>query len=62
MRDKLELNFYKSEHGGGEVENIKYDKRSRTAVITFTRPGGIVCNVLLAGYTSHCCPFPYVLS
>lgn len=39
MRDKLELNFYKSEHGGGEVENIKYDKRSRTAVITFTRPG-----------------------
>uniref|UniRef100_A0A8C9FQM1 NID domain-containing protein n=1 Tax=Pavo cristatus TaxID=9049 RepID=A0A8C9FQM1_PAVCR len=53
MRDKLELNFYKSEHGGGEVENVKYDKRSRTAVITFTRPGGIVCHVLLAGYTSH---------
>ncbi|XP_009664791.1 N-myc-interactor isoform X1 [Struthio camelus] len=38
MRDKLELNFYKSEHGGGEVENVKYDKRSRTAVITFLRP------------------------
>ncbi|XP_065607436.1 N-myc-interactor [Cyrtonyx montezumae] len=39
MRDKLELNFYKSEHGGGEVENVKYDRRSRAAVITFTRPG-----------------------
>ncbi|XP_009950275.1 PREDICTED: N-myc-interactor [Leptosomus discolor] len=40
MRDKLELNFYKSEQGGGgEVENVKYDKESRTAVITFLRPG-----------------------
>ncbi|KFM03371.1 N-myc-interactor, partial [Aptenodytes forsteri] len=40
MRDKLELNFYKSEQGGGgEVENVNYDKRSRTAVITFLRPG-----------------------
>ncbi|KFP38673.1 N-myc-interactor, partial [Chlamydotis macqueenii] len=39
MRDKLELNFYKSEHGGGEVENVDYDNQSRTAVITFLRPG-----------------------
>ncbi|KFZ61900.1 N-myc-interactor, partial [Podiceps cristatus] len=39
MRDKLELNFYKSEHGGGEVESVNYDKQSRTAVITFLRPG-----------------------
>ncbi|KAM9284110.1 N-myc-interactor isoform 2-T2 [Cariama cristata] len=39
MRDKLELNFYKSEKGGGEVENVIYDKQSRTAVITFLRPG-----------------------
>ncbi|NXI70940.1 NMI protein, partial [Anseranas semipalmata] len=40
VRDKLELNFYKSEHGGGgEVEDVKYDKKSRTAVITFLRPG-----------------------
>ncbi|XP_013053582.2 N-myc-interactor isoform X2 [Anser cygnoides] len=39
VRDKLELNFYKSEHGGGEVENVKYDKKSRTAVITFLKPG-----------------------
>ncbi|NXC69953.1 NMI protein, partial [Anhinga anhinga] len=39
MRDKLELNFYKSEQGGGEVENVNYNKQSRTAVITFLRPG-----------------------
>ncbi|KFQ94473.1 N-myc-interactor, partial [Nipponia nippon] len=40
MRDKLELNFYKSEQGGGgEVENVTYNKQSRTAVITFLRPG-----------------------
>ncbi|KFQ19481.1 N-myc-interactor, partial [Merops nubicus] len=40
MRDKLELNFYKSENGGGgEVENVTYDKESRRAVITFLRPG-----------------------
>ncbi|NXO51942.1 NMI protein, partial [Aramus guarauna] len=39
MRDKLELNFYKSEQRGGEVENVDYDNQSRTAVITFLRPG-----------------------
>ncbi|XP_062435161.1 N-myc-interactor isoform X2 [Rhea pennata] len=38
MRDKLELHFYKSEHGGGEIESVKYDKRSGTAVITFLKP------------------------
>ncbi|KAM6397909.1 N-myc-interactor isoform 2-T3 [Pluvialis apricaria] len=43
MRDKLELNFYKSEQGGGgEVENVNYDKQSRTAVITFVRPGALL--------------------
>ncbi|KFP19752.1 N-myc-interactor, partial [Egretta garzetta] len=40
MRDKLELNFYKSDQGGGgEVEDVSYDKQSGTAVITFLRPG-----------------------
>lgn len=48
MRDKLELNFYKTEQGGGgEVENVNYDKQSRTALITFLRPGGTVYNILL---------------
>lgn len=54
MRDKLELNFYKSEQGGGgEVENVNYDKQSRTALITFLRPGGIVYNILLPRCTGH---------
>ncbi|NWU91996.1 NMI protein, partial [Upupa epops] len=39
VRDKLELNFYKSEQGGGgEVESVNYNKQSRTAVITFLNP------------------------
>ncbi|NXE41352.1 NMI protein, partial [Ptilorrhoa leucosticta] len=41
MREKLELNFYKTEQGGrgGEIENVTYNKESGTAVITFLRPG-----------------------
>ncbi|XP_027512126.1 N-myc-interactor isoform X2 [Corapipo altera] len=40
MRDKLELNFYKTQKGGGgEIENVTYDSESRRAVITFLRPG-----------------------
>ncbi|XP_019409743.1 PREDICTED: N-myc-interactor isoform X2 [Crocodylus porosus] len=50
MRDKLELNFYKSKGGGGEVENVEYDRTSRTAVITFLRPG-VVDNILR--HTKH---------
>ncbi|KYO18015.1 N-myc-interactor isoform B [Alligator mississippiensis] len=45
MRDKLELNFYKSKGGGGEVENVEYDRTSRTAIITFLRPG-VADNIL----------------
>lgn len=63
VRDKLELNFYKSKDGGGEVENVKYDKKSRTAVITFLKPGGIVCNTFVSWMCrlSDLFPFPYVL-
>ncbi|NWQ96354.1 NMI protein, partial [Burhinus bistriatus] len=51
MRDKLELNFYKSDQGGGgEVENVNYDKQSRTAVITFLRPGATNSFVRCAKY------------
>ncbi|NXM70712.1 NMI protein, partial [Serilophus lunatus] len=40
MRDKLELNFYKTEQGrGGEIQKVTYDKQSRRAVITLLRPG-----------------------
>ncbi|NXB74764.1 NMI protein, partial [Donacobius atricapilla] len=41
MRDKLELLFYRTKKaaGGGEIENVAYDRGSGTAVITFLRPG-----------------------
>ncbi|XP_068051214.1 N-myc-interactor [Anomalospiza imberbis] len=41
MRDKLELHFYKTEQaeGGGEIEDVTYNKGSGTAVITFLKPG-----------------------
>ncbi|XP_043381449.1 N-myc-interactor isoform X3 [Chelonia mydas] len=39
IRDKLELNFYKSRQGGGEVKDVRYDRKSRTAIITFLKPG-----------------------
>ncbi|XP_075861632.1 N-myc-interactor [Microcebus murinus] len=39
MRDKLELSFYKSRNGGGEVECVDYDRRSGSAVITFVEIG-----------------------
>lgn len=55
MKDKLELNFYKSEYGGGVVENIRYDKRSRTAVITFTRPGAMAS-------IARCTKYPFYVN
>jgi hypothetical protein len=39
-RDKLELSFCKSRNGGGEVESVDYDRKSRSAVITFVETGG----------------------
>lgn len=39
MRDKLELTFYKSQNGGGEVKHVEYDKESGSAVITFVESG-----------------------
>ncbi|NXU52319.1 NMI protein, partial [Turnix velox] len=39
MRDKLELHFYKCGLGGGEIEDVSYDKQSRRAIVTFLRPG-----------------------
>ncbi|NXU36282.1 NMI protein, partial [Drymodes brunneopygia] len=41
VRDKLELSFYRTEEaaGGGEVEDVTYNKESGTAVITFLTPG-----------------------
>ncbi|XP_054134385.1 N-myc-interactor [Melozone crissalis] len=41
MRDKLELHFYKTEQaeGGGEIEEVTYNRGSGTGVITFLKPG-----------------------
>ncbi|XP_074403934.1 N-myc-interactor isoform X2 [Zonotrichia albicollis] len=41
VRDKLELHFYKTEQeeGGGEIEEVTYNRGSGTAVITFLKPG-----------------------
>ncbi|KFZ46591.1 N-myc-interactor, partial [Antrostomus carolinensis] len=55
MRDKLELNFYKSEEGGGAVESVNYDKQSRRAVITFLRPGA-------ANSFVRCTKHPFVVN
>ncbi|NXP80484.1 NMI protein, partial [Ramphastos sulfuratus] len=56
MRDKLELNFYKpGQGGGGEVEAVKYDRQSRTAVITFLNPGA-------AQSIARCMNYPFLVS
>ncbi|KAM9380269.1 N-myc-interactor [Phaethornis superciliosus] len=50
MRDKLELNFQKSEYGGGEVKDVCYNKQSGAAVVTFLRPGAANSFVRRAKY------------
>ncbi|XP_048341320.1 N-myc-interactor [Sphaerodactylus townsendi] len=39
VKDKLELNFYKTKRGGGEVQDVTYDRQSKMALITFAQPG-----------------------
>ncbi|XP_069472592.1 N-myc-interactor isoform X2 [Ambystoma mexicanum] len=39
LRDKLELYFYKSRNGGGEIERVQLDRDAKTATITFLDPG-----------------------
>ncbi|XP_015490966.1 N-myc-interactor [Parus major] len=53
MRDKLELHFYKTKQaeGGGEIENVTYNKESGTAVITFLKPGA---SYKFVGHINHC--------
>ncbi|XP_071602467.1 N-myc-interactor isoform X1 [Heliangelus exortis] len=53
MRDKLELNFQKSEYGGGEVKDVCYDKQSGAAAVTFLRPGAANSFVRRAKYPFH---------
>ncbi|XP_053326922.1 N-myc-interactor [Spea bombifrons] len=39
IKDKLELKFYKSDVGGGEIEEVEYDSDNHSAVITFLDDG-----------------------
>ncbi|XP_030066366.1 N-myc-interactor isoform X2 [Microcaecilia unicolor] len=55
LRDKLELYFYKSKVGGGEVDDVKYDKQTRSAVITFLETGA-------ADRLAKCTAYPFYTS
>nr|XP_056717151.1 N-myc-interactor [Euleptes europaea] len=39
VKDKLELNFCRTKLGGGEVQDVTYDRQSQMAIITFAQPG-----------------------
>ncbi|XP_054827878.1 N-myc-interactor isoform X2 [Eublepharis macularius] len=39
VKDKLELNFCKTKPGGGDVQDVLYDRQSQMAIITFVQPG-----------------------
>ncbi|XP_073503314.1 N-myc-interactor [Phyllobates terribilis] len=45
LKDKLELTFYKSNVGGGEVESVEYNRNNNTACITY-KEDGVVHRVL----------------
>ncbi|KFP75854.1 N-myc-interactor, partial [Acanthisitta chloris] len=62
MRDKLELNFSRTQQGGGEVEDVAYDQQSRTAVVTFLRPGASTNFVRCAEYPFYANGRSYRLS
>ncbi|XP_075687200.1 N-myc-interactor [Rhinoderma darwinii] len=39
LKDKLELTFYKSNIGGGEIESVEYNKNNNSACITYKENG-----------------------
>lgn len=39
LRDKLELHFYKSKFGGGEIDDVQFNRELKTSTITFVDPG-----------------------
>ncbi|XP_051564386.1 N-myc-interactor-like isoform X2 [Myxocyprinus asiaticus] len=48
MRDRLELSFSRASRGGGEVENVQYDKQNGTGHVTFLNTG-VAENLALRG-------------
>nr|DBA19733.1 TPA: hypothetical protein GDO54_015516 [Pyxicephalus adspersus] len=39
IKDKVELTFYKSGIGGGEIKNVDYDRNNNTAYVTYLQNG-----------------------
>lgn len=46
-RDRLELSFSKPSLGGGEVEELAYDKTRGAGHVTFLNTGGSACIVAI---------------
>ncbi|XP_024141937.1 N-myc-interactor [Oryzias melastigma] len=53
MRDRLEISFCRSSRGGGEVENLEYDKDTGEGLITFLHPGVAERLALRGTYDVH---------
>ncbi|XP_015265716.1 PREDICTED: N-myc-interactor [Gekko japonicus] len=62
VRDKLELNFSKTKRGGGEVQDVTYDRRSQMALITFAQPGVANNIVKWAEYPFHTSEQTYIVT
>ncbi|KAL8183301.1 UNVERIFIED_CONTAM: hypothetical protein K2H54_035299 [Gekko kuhli] len=62
VRDKLELNFSKTKLGGGEVQDVAYDRRSQMALITFAQPGVANNIVKWAEYPFHTSEQTYIVT
>lgn len=50
LKDKLEIFFYKSDIGGGEIESVEYNRNNNSAIINY-KDNGVVPRVLRR--TSH---------
>ncbi|KAM3916266.1 N-myc-interactor [Leptodactylus fuscus] len=59
LKDKLELTFYKSNIGGGEIESVEYNQNKNTAYITYLENGvaqrvlKTTCHQLTAGGNTY---------
>ncbi|XP_077176210.1 LOW QUALITY PROTEIN: N-myc-interactor [Paroedura picta] len=62
VKDKLELNFYKTKLGGGEVQDVTYDRQSQMALITFAQPGVANRIVKWAEYPFHISEETYIVT
>lgn len=49
LKDKLELAFYKSDIGGGEIESVQYNRNQNSACVTY-KDNGVAQHVLKRNY------------